>query len=78
MQFSGGFEYDGGTEIGPIREAEVRAAVREDLREGILSFVISGVFSPVNSSQEARVKELVEDELQKTSAECGNSLTLFC
>ncbi|BDA41353.1 probable D-/L-hydantoinase subunit A at N-terminal half [Coccomyxa sp. Obi] len=70
----GGFEYDGGTEIGPIKEAEVRAAVREDLREGITSIVISGVFSPVNSSQEARVKELVEDEIQNASAECGTTV----
>ena len=73
FEYSGGFEYGGGTEIGPIKEAEVRTAVREDLRKGIMSFVISGVFSPVNNSQEAKVKELLEDELHKASAESGNS-----
>ena len=70
--FLGGYEYDGGTEIGPIKEAEVRATVREDLGKGITSFVISGVFSPVNSTQEARVKQIVQDEFQQASAGHGD------
>lgn len=71
---SGGYEYDGGTEIGRIKDEEVRTAVRKDLREGIRSFVISGVFSPVNSCQEAMVKELVEDEIENACVKSGESL----
>jgi N-methylhydantoinase A/oxoprolinase/acetone carboxylase beta subunit len=67
----GGFEYDGGTEISPINEEEVRAAVRSDISNGITSFVISGVFSPVNASQEEQVGCIVEDEIQKTARSTG-------
>lgn len=49
----------------------MRAAVREDLHNGITSFVISGVFSPVNSSQETLVGHLVEDEVQQASTKSG-------
>ncbi len=51
----------------------MRVAVRQDLDRGITSFVVSGVFSPVTSSQETRVKQILEDEIHQASAEGGNS-----
>ncbi|EIE25109.1 DUF917-domain-containing protein [Coccomyxa subellipsoidea C-169] len=74
MSDASGYEYDGGTEISPIDEAEVRAAVRQDLDRGITSFVVSGVFSPVNSSQETRVKQILEDEIHQASTEGGKPI----
>ena len=57
---AGGYEYDGKTEITPVSEEEVCEAVHDALSQGIPSFVICGVFSPIRSSQELQVKQMVE------------------
>lgn len=71
---AGGFEYDGGTEICPMDKAELRAAVREDLGKGVNSFVISGVFSPVNSRHEVEAGRIVEDEITKAAGKLCSRL----
>lgn len=57
---AGGYEYDGKTEITPVNEEDIQDAVHDALSQGITSFVISGVFSPIRSSQELQAKEIVE------------------
>ncbi|KAK9820469.1 hypothetical protein WJX72_010677 [[Myrmecia] bisecta] len=68
---AGGFEFDGGEVISDIDEPSVRRALREVVAGGIPSVVVSGVFSPVNSSQEDRVHEILQDELRRMSRETG-------
>lgn len=48
----GGFEFDGGTEISPLNKEQIMEATDKVLKAGYTSLVVSGVFSPVNSSQE--------------------------
>ena len=57
---AGGYEYDGKTEITPVNEGEVHEAVQDAILQGITSFVICGVFSPIRSSQELQVKQIVQ------------------
>lgn len=47
---AGGFEFDGGTEISPLKLEQIQCATSQALNAGITSIVVSGVFSPVNSS----------------------------
>lgn len=61
---SGGFEFDGGDEISPLKEEEIIAATRIAISEGISSIVLSGVFSPVNPSHELRAAEIVKREIE--------------
>ncbi|CAK0783618.1 hypothetical protein CVIRNUC_006817 [Coccomyxa viridis] len=57
----GGYEYDGKTEIAPVSLEETADAVRDALAKGITSFVVSGVFSPTRSSQEAQVEQIIKE-----------------
>ena len=57
---AGGYEYDGKTEITPVSEKDIQDAVQDAHSQGITSFVISGVFSPIRSSQELRAREIVQ------------------
>ena len=52
----------------------MRAAVRRELAGGVTSFVVSGVFSPVNAAQEERVGRIVEDELERARPAAGCAL----
>ncbi|CAL5220079.1 g2030 [Coccomyxa viridis] len=60
----GGYEYDGKTEITPVNEKDIQDAVHDALLQGITSFVISGVFSPIRSSQELQAKEIVQSSCE--------------
>lgn len=61
---TGGFEFDGGNEISPLKEEEIVAATREALSEDISSIVLSGVFSPVNPSHELRAADIIKREIE--------------
>lgn len=50
--YTGGHEFDGGTEISPLVPQEVQHAVTDVIQRGIRSVVLSGVFSPVNPAHE--------------------------
>ena len=54
-------------------------AVRQELSGGVTSFVVSGVFSPVNASQEEEVGRIIEDEMEQASSAAGSLLLChFC
>ena len=48
--------------------------MRRELSGGVTSFVVSGVFSPVNAAQEEQVGRIVQDELQRTRSAAGAAL----
>ena len=51
----GGYEFDGTTEIDQVDEDEIRKEVETIKRNNVSNIVVSGVFSPVNHSQETQV-----------------------
>lgn len=51
-----------------MNESEIRGAVQATWASGVRSFVISGVFSPLNAAQEEAAKVLVEDEVTQLAA----------
>lgn len=59
----GGYEYNGSHEISALDELQIRAAVADLRQKEIISMVVSGVFSPVNSAQEERARDIIEHEL---------------
>lgn len=52
---SGGYEFDGKTEIAPVDEHEIRSVVETIKNNDVRNIVVSGVFSPVNNTQEQKV-----------------------
>lgn len=56
----GGFEFDGRTEISPLNKDQIIGATDKALKAGYTSLVMSGVFSPVNSSQEQAAAEIIQ------------------
>ena len=71
MMTTGGCEYDGKTEIAPVYLKETADAVRDALTKGITSFVVSGVFSPMRSSQEVQAEQIIKEVCHS----CGS---IFC
>eukprot|EP00884_Botryococcus_braunii_P006537 jgi/Botrbrau1/15885/Bobra.40_1s0068.1 len=67
----GGFEYDGGQLLSPLDDEQLRAVIRQSLDGGRRSFVVSGIFSPVNRSQEEAVGKLVLAEAKIWARENG-------
>ncbi len=61
----GGYEFDG-REIRALDEAAVSEAARDMKAKGITSAAISGVFSPINGSNEKRIAEIIRDEVPDT------------
>lgn len=59
-QYEGGFEFDGGTEISPLNKEQIQRATDKALKAGYTSLIVSGVFSPVNSSQEKAAAEIIQ------------------
>ena len=58
---SGGYMFDGEHEIRPLDKTEVEDCVQQ-IRDCRLShIVVSGVFSPVNNSQEIQVLSLLSN-----------------
>lgn len=57
----GGLEYDGGTEISPIYPKQIQRATAKALSAGITSVVVSGIFAPVNSSQEEAAAAIIKE-----------------
>ena len=51
----GGFHFDGQREITCLRRSEIEQCVQRIKDNGIRNVVVSGVFSPVNKSQEEQV-----------------------
>ncbi|KAK7683209.1 hypothetical protein QCA50_013882 [Cerrena zonata] len=68
----GGFEIDG-REIAPLNERQLVDACKVIQERGIKNIVISGIFSPLDSSgtQEPRAKDIVQHEL-------GPSVNVVC
>jgi N-methylhydantoinase A/oxoprolinase/acetone carboxylase beta subunit len=72
---SGGYEYDGRREIAALRSAElaeVAAAAVDVLQQQAAAEVaisITGVFSPVNSSQEVQAQRLIQQHLAQLGVE---------
>jgi N-methylhydantoinase A/oxoprolinase/acetone carboxylase beta subunit len=52
---SGGYYYDGKNEISPLNEKEIVKSLNELKEYGIKHIVVSGVYSPVNNTQERQV-----------------------
>ena len=63
---AGGFEYDGGTEINPISPDQIRQATADAVSAGIKAICVSGVFAPVNSSQEEAVAAIIQEHSNGT------------
>ena len=56
-----------------MNEKDIQDAVHDALLQGITSFVISGVFSPIRSSQELQAKEIVQSSCESgRSCSCPN------
>ena len=51
----GGFHFDGQREITCLRRSEIEQCVQRIKDDGVRNVVVSGVFSPVNKSQEEQV-----------------------
>ena len=58
---AGGFEYDGGTEISPISPLQIQQATTRAVSAGIKSIVVSGIFAPVNRSQEEAAAAIIKE-----------------
>ena len=52
----GGFHFDGQREITPLNRAEIEATAAKIRESNVKNVVISGLFSPVNNSQERQVR----------------------
>lgn len=74
---TGGYEYDGGREISAIDEGAVKAAMRSILARKISAVVVSGVFSPVNATQEQRVGALVRQAAEEALGPKGEDGLLW-
>jgi len=61
----GGYEFDGRV-IRALDEAAVRDAARDMKAKGITSAAISGVFSPINGSNENRIAGIISEEAPGT------------
>ena len=59
---SGGSEFDGSA-IAPLDEDELRGTCRTLRSRGIKTVAVTGVFSPVDPTQELRAREIVLEEL---------------
>lgn len=59
--FTGGFEFDGVTEISPLLRHEVQHAAAQIMRQGIKSIVLSGVFSPINPAHEITAASIMKE-----------------
>ena len=58
----GGYEFDG-REIQSLDEDAAREAARDMKAKGVTSAAISGVFSPINGSNETRIAEIIAEEV---------------
>ena len=56
---AGGFEFDGGTEVSPINTEQIQQATDTALKAEYSTLVVSGIFSPVNSSQEEAAADVI-------------------
>ncbi len=72
-KLSGGFEFDG-SEIAPLDEDELRHVCGTLRSLGIKSVAITGVFSPVDPSQELRAREIVLEELPHTDVTLSHEI----
>ena len=57
---AGGYEFDGGTDISPVNTQQLQQATDQALQENYSELVVSGVFSPVNSSQEESAARIIQ------------------
>ena len=64
--YEGGFEFDGGTEISPFNKEQIQGATDKALKAGYTSVVVSGVFCPVNNSQEEAAAEIIQKHATMT------------
>ena len=69
----GGHEFDG-REISPLDEKEIREVTRDIKSKGIRAVAISAVFSPVNSSFEERVAEIIRNEIPDVSISLSHEI----
>jgi len=58
----GGFEFDG-RQYEDLDETDIVACAKDMLAKGICSVAVSGVFSPINTSLEVRVAEILRREM---------------
>lgn len=70
---SGGNEFDG-SEITPLREDELRSACRAVRSNGIGTVAVTGVFSPVDSTQELRAREIILEELPQADVTLSHEI----
>ncbi len=66
----GGHQYDG-RENAPFDEDEVYRAIKNIKSKGLQTIAVSSIFSPVNSSMEERVEEMLRNEIP----DCAISLS---
>jgi N-methylhydantoinase A/oxoprolinase/acetone carboxylase beta subunit len=73
---AGGYQFDG-RPIAPLDEAEIVRTARAIADQGLLDVAITGVFSQLNSEQERRAAEIVQEEIPRAnvtlSSEVGRS-----
>lgn len=64
----GGYEYDGCSEIAPLNERQLRGIARRILAAGLRCVVVSGVFSPLQATQERRAAAILLHEAAAADA----------
>ena len=69
----GGHDYDGRPFM-PLDGEEIRRAVREIRARGIRDVAITAMFSPLNSSHEDAVAEILREEIPDVSVTCSHWL----
>ncbi|KAJ8044384.1 hypothetical protein HOLleu_07117 [Holothuria leucospilota] len=70
---NGGYQVDGSL-ITDVDEKEILAVIKEIKESEIRSVVISGVFSPVNDSQEKKVQQLFTDHFPEASVTISSDI----
>jgi N-methylhydantoinase A/oxoprolinase/acetone carboxylase beta subunit len=67
----GGFQFDG-SPITPLSEASLRETAREIADKGIDEIAVTSIFAQLNSEQEERAAEILQDELPGASITQSN------
>ena len=69
----GGYEFDG-RPIAPLDEAEIRGVAAQIREAGIQCIAVSAVFSPVNPDQEAKIAEILAEEIPGASISLSHEI----
>ncbi|KAL4477956.1 hypothetical protein ABPG72_013364 [Tetrahymena utriculariae] len=72
---NGGFYFDGEKEYTKMNEKEIIKSLEDIIAQDIHNLVISGVYSTMNNSQEAKARQIVQEECKKRNYNISITLT---